>query len=240
MDDLPPGLVVVPAQSQMWTKSALAIMRLQAATPRADVFCVVDPTTIAHKRNWGVASLLKQDRYRWMLCLDSDMTPPEDAITRLWATAEETGADLVQAAMVGTRPPYVPTGGVLTNRGEPDDPLRPYTSDPDLSHTQATADSLLHAEKPVEVDYAGTGCLLVRRRVFEALEEPWFVARDDGAQSDYNFTLRATDAGFKAVLEPRLWVGHLATYAFGLEEAAAASRTREKRRRAAGMAGGGR
>lgn len=241
-DNLPPGLVMVPAQSQMWTKSALAIMRLQAATPRADVFCAVEPTTIAQKRNWGVSTMLGDDRYRWILFLDSDMTPPEDAVSRLWATAERAEADLVQAAMVATRPPHVPTGAKVTARGEPEDPLRPVSSDPDIEFKRPYAKSLLRLTEPLELDMVGTGCLLIRRRVFEAMEEPWFVARADGVNEDYNATLRMTDAGFKAVLDPNVEVGHLATHEHGLEDSAREYQRKEieeeKRRLAVGITGG--
>lgn len=134
---------------------------------------------------------------------------------------------------------YVVGCHLLRERGEHRDPYRPCSSDPDIQFHEPVAESLSERTAPLELDMAGTGCLLVRRRVFEALSRPWFVARADGVIEDYNFTLRATDAGFKAVLDPTVEVGHIGAHEHGLEDSAREYRRKrvedKKRRLAAGI-----
>lgn len=207
----------------------MALVRMARATPdRVDFSFRAGFTTVAGKRNGAVNFLLEEPCRRWILHLDSDMDPPVDVIQRLWRTAERAGADVVQPAMVLKDPPHDPGGTVVAERGEPVDPLRPVTSDPDIRLRAPTPESLARRDAPVDVDCAGTGCLLVRREVHEALEDPQFAARGDGGGSDYNFTLRATDAGFRCVLDPSVRVGHVACHAYGLDDAV---RSREKQER---------
>lgn len=224
-DRVPPGIIVIPAEERMWTRTTTALLHVQDKMPPGSrLVLTIAPTTVAKKRN-GMGEFLRENpNMKWGLCLDSDMTPPADVIQRLWRTAQEEGADLVQAPYVRKRPPHQPVGGRITKRGEASDPLRPCTSDRSMEWDYPTGESLVRRGEPVEMDMAGTGCLLIRREVFEALEEPWFCAAENGCGSDYNFTLRATDAGFKLVLDPKIKVGHVSSYAFDAADAARAER----------------
>lgn len=235
-----PGLVAVPAERRIWTRTTVALLELQNVLPAGWDLCFqVTACTLAQKRNMAVRRLLETPGKRWLLNLDSDMKPPRDVVQQLCRGAEEASADLVQALMVKKEPPYEPTGALVAERGEAADPLRPCTSDPELRVQSPTAESLARMRTPFELDMAGTGCLLVHRRVFETLEEPWYCAASAGHGSDYNFTLRATDAGFRCVLDPRVRVGHVACHSFGLGDAVRAEaqeRHREAERAArAGM-----
>jgi hypothetical protein len=71
----------------------------------------------------------------------------------------------------------------------------------------------------VEVDYAGLGCMVVKRGVFEALTYPWFTAwtmewEENGIQmadietDDAGFCHRAKQAGFKIWIDPELQILH--------------------------------
>jgi hypothetical protein len=70
----------------------------------------------------------------------------------------------------------------------------------------------------------GLGCVLIRREVFEALEEPYFDLRErnpktgEGAGSDMWFFTKVRDAGFEVWVEPRVRCGHLDYVTVGFED----------------------
>ena len=85
---------------------------------------------------------------------------------------------------------------------------------------------------PTEVDYAGTGFMLIKREVLEGIEAPlyeeqgpckrWFHADviDDGAgpfycSEDYWFCREARKAGFKVIMDPKAKLTHWGTHAYG-------------------------
>ena len=64
-------------------------------------------------------------------------------------------------------------------------------------------------EDLIECDGVGGGCLLVHRRVFEAIGDPWFVcAKDFHIGEDFDFCRKAQTAGFKIYADPGVLCGH--------------------------------
>ena len=86
-------------------------------------------------------------------------------------------------------------------------------------------------EGPIEVDYAGTGFMLIRRSVLEKLAETadsyegpngrvpalyMTPIHNDGFESeDYHFCRKAREAGFKIVMDPSVRLGHIGQYRYG-------------------------
>lgn len=82
---------------------------------------------------------------------------------------------------------------------------------------------------PTEVQYAGTGFMLIKREVLETLakkSETYNKGRvpviyttpvyNDFYQSeDYSFCRRAREAGFKIMMDPSVRLGHIGSYTFG-------------------------
>jgi len=67
-----------------------------------------------------------------------------------------------------------------------------------------------------EVDEVGTGCMLIKREVIEAIDEPRFDVSPDhfwGMTTDILFCRRVREAGFKIYADLRVQLGHLTEYA---------------------------
>lgn len=93
---------------------------------------------------------------------------------------------------------------------------------PDLGPTSIVADPL--PDVPGEVDFAGTGFMVIKREVFEAIGEKWFnhltIDRPEAQGKDqdgwwlwedWSFCKRSRDAGFHIWLNPSVRPGHLKT-----------------------------
>ena len=115
---------------------------------------------IANKRNVGVSRFLQSDM-EWLMMVDDDMDFRHDpaAIAKMLAVAIDQKADIVAPLMVRRDPPHY----VCYNetRGVPDDTLKGYMAHKNDQVIECTG-------------HVGTGCILIRRKVVEALEPPWF------------------------------------------------------------------
>lgn len=124
----------------------------------------------AQSRN-QMAQACMEHGAEWFLFVDCDMVMPGDALKRLMAH----DLDIVGADYRSRIAPYAPIGRPAAATAQPDTGL-------------------------AEREWLGLGLILVRRRVLETLEAPWFVRvyRKDGfATEDVYFCTRARSAGFK-------------------------------------------
>lgn len=68
----------------------------------------------------------------------------------------------------------------------------------------------------LEIDGCSAGCLLINKRVFDALEKPYFKC-DEGMKvgEDFYFCRKAQEAGFKIYGDPSVLCGHFCEYERG-------------------------
>lgn len=179
-----PGLLGVPVREWIWTQSAIAIHRVQLP-PGSGLTLHGDRTSssIAFNRNTIVKTFLSQPRFRWLLFCDSDMVPPADIAHRLLSHGEER--DIIAAPYYGRHAPHYP---VWTELEQPE--------------PESTALR--------EVALAGFGCVLLQRRVLEAMPAPWFEHPIPGSEEDLVFCRKARALGFRIYLDPLADVGHVA------------------------------
>jgi len=85
--------------------------------------------------------------------------------------------------------------------------------------------------EPFEVDYAGTGFMMIKRRVYEILSDvvdhyqgpdgrvsAFYMCpvHNGGLESeDYHFCRIAREAGFKVMMDPSIRLGHIGQFRFG-------------------------
>jgi len=129
-----------------------------------------------------------------LLWLDSDMTFPADIYEKL----SRTGGDIVGALAVRRHQDF-PLPAIAIRRNGKWYAIRAWPS------------------RPFEVDGIGLGVTLVKRRVFEKLEPPWFKTPEDESE-DYTFCRRAKEAGFHVFCEPRIRVGHIGFYEYTVDD----------------------
>lgn len=153
---------------------------------------------LSRGRNELVALYLAETDSEWLLMVDSDEQLGLDTFDKLVAAVHDTTHPIMAGLYFGLAPgdPY-PTGYPLIFRRVPDSTrFLPISDYPD--------------DQVIEIDSAGTGCLLVHRSVFEAIRaeatphegKTWCWFRDmpvngDWFSEDHYFCSRAQELGFK-------------------------------------------
>lgn len=141
---------------------------------------------IAAQRNTAVRAM----RGAWLLFIDSDSVPTHRTLDRLL----EYERPVIGATIIDRRSHTV----CATKTFEPT--------------VRLTLDEVALERGAIAVLAVGTGCLLVRRRVFEALREPWFTCGqlvNDCITEDTEFCLRAAEVGYPSYLACDVRVGHV-------------------------------
>jgi hypothetical protein len=135
-----------------------------------------------------------------VLFIDSDMTFPQDMIERLLAH----DLDIVATNCARRRMPTGPTAQRYGENGERE-----------LIYTMPESKGI------EEVGSIGMGVMLIKRKVFEALTEPWFETpwRTDKRGyigEDIFFCRKAQAAGFKIYIDHDVSkeIGHIGTFEF--------------------------
>jgi hypothetical protein len=136
----------------------------------------------------------------WLLMIDDDQVFAPDMLQRLLGHLADPTIDAVVPHILRRYPPY---GGVLatfpTDGGEP----QRFAPAPEQRGL-------------IDVDAAGTGVMLIRRRVFEQMPFPWFEVGQiwsDKPSPDLWFCKKLKDLGGRLVCDLDIPVGHLAPMA---------------------------
>ena len=127
----------------------------------------------------------------WVLFVDHDCVPPAGALERL----------------LGLGLPLV--GATIAERAAPFDLCALRSLEPYARYTVA---DLKGQTEPFPVVGCGTGCLLIRRAVWDAVPRPWFRCGQISPEvlsEDLDFCLRAGEAGYPPYLDPGTRVGHV-------------------------------
>lgn len=171
-----------------------------------DFLITTNESLIQRARNTSVATFLKTD-YERLLFIDADIEFDVDDIQKLW----NLDVDVAVAAYSMKRP---------------DCPLSAWENGKLVEIEDRT--------EPFEVDYAGTGFMMIKRKVFKDLQKAhpeldheegtvgkchaWFDCPIwDGIQmsEDYNFCRKWRNLGGKVILDPTIRLGHWGSYRYG-------------------------
>ena len=144
----------------------------------------------------------------WMFLMDVDQVFPVNTIPKLFDTAEKHGAKIVSVLYHLGKPPYGPVAGWFKDLPE---------NKVGYVNAEGNGWNLNYAplgKGVVEVDWVGSGGLLVHRDVIDKIQWPPFVdtwtpgrgTRDTG--HDINFCLRAKEKGFKIYVDTDVQSDH--------------------------------
>jgi GT2 family glycosyltransferase len=111
----------------------------------------------------------------------------------------DSGCDVVVPLIIRRGPPFIPV--INKERTE-------------AGSYHAFAYSEIPTSGLLEVDTAGSGGMLIRRHVLDAIEDPWFAPSPGSIGLDYdmNFCRKVREAGFAIYCDPGALLGHISNH----------------------------
>lgn len=187
----PDILFSVPTSGCIEAQTDLAVAKI---CQRDDItYAPIVASPVDHARNTLVRMLLKDTNYSHLLMLDSDVIPGDDIVDLLLACDSPMAAAIV---------PICVQAMVVTNI---------IVSTADQPEGQWMTGWPMEAE-PFEALGAGTGCVLIRREVFESIPFPWFRFQEQANGSrtgeDIYFSRKAARQGFRYRIHPKAVCDH--------------------------------
>lgn len=193
MRNHPPGSILV-ASSDLQRYPGFTISLLHLQRPAGTDVIWNAGLNPAANFNGCIRRMPAQSEWAWIMG-DDHILPP-DCLMKLL----DRGVDVVVPLCVRRQPPFIP---VLFKEQQPDSPLGQF---PPFKWGEIPSTGL-H-----EAFVVGSAGMLIRRRVLEALADPWFeigqMATDRGDE-DTHFCLKVREAGFKIHFDADVMIGHM-------------------------------
>jgi hypothetical protein len=201
----PPGLVVIissdTARFNAFAKSTMKLM-----VPHGSQWEWAEGTSIEANRNLALSKM--KDHCRWVFTLDDDHSFEPDILMRLLQRmGQNKDVDILQAFCTTRKPPYSPWAYKES----------PNQSGDGIEYISATWDEV-PTEGISEWDAVGTGGMLIRRKVIDAVKFPWFEVGKtfkDAYGEDLYFCYKARRLGFRIWIDSDNMTSHM-TGAVGL------------------------
>lgn len=180
---------------------------------------VTDRTYTANAENQLVEDMFETEATH-LFMTEMDMLLPDDTILKLLALDKDMASGI-----------YFLRSGIQPGRGQPC--LYKRAAGTEWRKRLAARDngaylhspiSLFPKNDPFPVDCAGLGCVLIKRKVFEALEKPWFDVKSatgekhTGYGSDMYFYAHARAKGFELWVDPTVVCGQIDYYVTDMED----------------------
>ena len=148
-----------------------------------------------------IAKYALDEGYDYILWVDSDMTLPKDALTKLMSHDKDIVSEVYTYKQLGgtnaVAKRFIPT----ENDVYEDIPLEEIQSHKGI----------------MEVDGVGFGCVLTKTEIFNHIKDPWFVLTH-GMGEDIDFCRKAQNAGYKIYLDTEVLAGHIGKILYNIKE----------------------
>lgn len=185
INENPEVVLGIPYQGNVSMDWALAFKNLMVPNT---LYSVAYGQPIDVARN-SIAKRFLESNAEYLMFVDSDVVLPPDSYIRL----KNRKLDIVSGL-------YYTKFGNYT-------PAMWYDRNPAIPITEYQNGELL------EADLIGMGCCLIRRRVFENLEPPWFKWTqsfvENGCSEDFYFCRNAKARGFKVCVDTSIQTHHI-------------------------------
>ena len=201
------------------TTMALVAMALDFGKDKIRFDLVMGDSMIYHSRNKIAHKFLETDA-KWLFMLDDDMIPSigRSGWYRSWVPDARGASD--QALSRGVLHRLIGAGKTLVGAAYFG---RQEGGKLACSDQSLAADARGYADKVVPVDWIGTGCLMIHRKVFEAIREKYpelvssdpempfdyFLPLGNGNGEDVSFCKRAKTAGHQTYIDLGIPVKHV-------------------------------
>lgn len=150
---------------------------------------------LAVERTRLVKRAMEETDAEYFFFLDDDVIPPSNVLTALLSHQKP-----IVCGIYWTREPKkcrCPAAYVERGTGP---------------NTRYVPISLERGKRLVEVDYAGLGCALIRRSIFEKLSAPWFEYKIHHGEDFYFFEKVARETGVKPLIDMDVKCRHIGVF----------------------------
>jgi len=196
--DYPPGAICIAsgelARWPHFTHTMLHVLR-----PKGSVIEMHCGLNVAANFNAGIRRMLANPALRWAWIMGDDHEFEPNTLLRLLARCQ----DMVVPLVVRRQPPFIPVLFKAPLSNTPKGQFPPFHWD------ELPAHGLIGPEQGLYV--AGSAGLLVHRRVFERMADPWFEVGRDGQDlmnEDVYFCQKAKALGFDVYADMDVQLDH--------------------------------
>lgn len=195
----PPGLVIiVSADLARFTQFNQCLLNL--LVPEGTEWSWAAGTSIESNRNVALSHMKKEAQ--WVYTIDDDHSFKPDTLMRLLNRMYSIDEiDILQGLCMTRKAPFQPYA---------------YMRDPDFHEWGTRYISAHWSDIPItgvsEWDACGTGGMLIRRRVIDAMAFPWFEAgktAKDHIGEDLYFCTKAKELGYRVWVDSDVRTGHM-------------------------------
>lgn len=197
-------LIAIPTHDNVPVEFVRSFLNIQK--PEGTTYSIIPGTLIYEARNL-IAQKAVENEFDRVLWLDSDMIVPPDALVRLAADMELTGADFVTGLYFRRKPPTTPVISADF-----------YWRVNDDGQVETGATSFVNYPKDTVFRVKGTGfgCCMTSGALLRELVEKYGSPFSPlmGIGEDFAFCYRATLAGRAILCDSRIKCGHIGTYVY--------------------------
>ena len=182
-------------------------------------------------RNYFAKELIKR-KLDWVLMVDSDIIPQEDGLMKLLEASNKYGYKIIGGLYWKRHPVCHPSMWISAEKAGVENakgkyvPLTPFyckqckqglvNMRAAIKHKDLTGHEVVRSWNTgdiVECDVIGMGFTLIKREVFEAIDEPYFYFEhgrvENGVSEDFYFCEKARSAGYKIAVHTGVLCKHL-------------------------------
>ena len=179
----PVGTIATPCMNVVNYEYVMSMASLLVNSNEQYKIIMTEEKPIAYARNY----IVDQMHGAWIWWIDSDHLFPESVLNRLLSL----DVPIAGAIAYQKRAPFYPcVYGELEGDGK--------------SH----AHLLWLPHKPFECFMTGTGCVVVKKEVFDKVSKPYFEYTKDLGE-DMHFFMKTKEHGYKILIDPSMRIGHM-------------------------------